>query len=183
MRLAVLGLLACALALGACGQVTGPPIEMSEYDRVPAYIAYPIVHRMTHEGVQKSTLTADTLFAYEDQGRWDFIGVRVTFNNEQGVEMGTLTALTGERELGNNRFVARGDVVLVGRNPNGVPWQLETEELHYDPSRAQVWSEVPFVRTFHGDVTRGSSFRSDDQFLNFHATDVTGRIPGLRFQF
>lgn len=131
-------------------------------------------------GVQAAVMQADTVYMYNDSSRADLRVVNVTMYDEAGRVRTTVVAESGEIHQVTEAMVARGNVVIVTDYGER---RIETEELHYDPQLNRIWSDVPFVMTHEGSVTRGASFRSDTQFQNFEATDFTGRIPGLRFQF
>ena len=50
--------------------------------------------------------------------------------------------------------------MLITRS-EGAGRRLETEELHYDTSTEEIWSDSTWVLDEGGQVSRGSSFRSD----------------------
>jgi hypothetical protein len=67
---------------------------------------------------------------------------------------------------------AFGDVVLLVHSDSS---RLESQEIHYDPSRDLIWSDSATVRTMRdGTVTRGSSFESDMSFENIVVRDPRG---------
>jgi LPS export ABC transporter protein LptC len=129
-------------------------------------IIFGMHHEMTKNGLRSAVLDSDTALLMENGQRFDLKGVHLRFYTDVGAESGTLTSRTGEYRVSSGSFIARGDVVLITKGENG-PRRLETEELHYDVSRDQIWSDKPFVVRENGQVTRGTSFRSDTRSQNW----------------
>jgi LPS export ABC transporter protein LptC len=175
-----LALLAMALLTTACDDGPGGPTGVG-YVSLPAdQVFVDVTQSLNTSGVRAALLRADTIYMFNDSAKAHLRVVDLTVYDDGGEVRTTVRSDRGELHTATEAMVARGNVVVV---TDGGQRRIETQELHYDPSRSRVWSDVPFVMTENGAVTRGLSFRSDDQFTNFEAVGATGRIPGLRFQF
>lgn len=175
----VRAILAVMLATAACDGPGGP--TGVGYVSLPADQVFVDVRQsLNTSGVQAALLRADTVYMFNDSAKAHLRVLDLTVYDETGEVRTTVRSERGELHTVTEAMVARGNVVVV---TDGGQRRIETEELHYDPSRRQVWSDVPFVMIENGAITRGRSFRSDDQFSTFEAVGATGRVPGLRFQF
>jgi LPS export ABC transporter protein LptC len=170
--------LAAVLALPGCESESTTPSAIKKVGELPAdVIIYGMHHEMTKSGLRSAVLDSDTALLVEAGQRYDLQGVHLRFFAENGAESGTLTSRTGEYRISNGSFVARGNVVLITQGTNG-PRRLETEELHYDVGRDQIWSDKPFTTTEKGQVTHGTSFRSDTKSQNW--TIQGARTEGMK---
>src|SRR5690606_1535107 len=160
MRLRKLGVLLMAFVLAACGDDASQSEVLSPDDLPPGDVTFGLTHVMTKDGVRSAILEADTAVQVDKGRLWDLRGVALQFFTESGAESGTLTSRTGEYVPHNGSFIARGDVVLITHSEQGSR-RLETEELHYDTSTEEIWSDSTWVLDEGGQVSRGSSFRSD----------------------
>lgn len=175
-------LLISALAVAACDPGSTTPSAVVDGQQLPAdQVIYGLHHVMTKEGIRSAVLNGDTAYLQEEGRRFDLVGVNLVFFKETGQESGTLTSETGEYDMSDGSFVARGDVVLITEGPDGTR-RLETDELHYDVSGDQLWSDRPFVMREGERVTRGSSFRSDARFERWSVTgaQTEGGVQGGR---
>jgi len=165
-------LVVTALTLSGCGSESTTPGTVTNVADLPAdNIIHGLIHRMTKDGIRTGELRGDTAFLFEADRRLDLQGVNLTFYGDNGQQTGTLTSETGEYRMGTGSFVARGSVVLITESPTGTR-RVETEELHYDVPGDELWSDVAFVMTESGRVTRGTSFRSDANFERWSVTDA-----------
>jgi LPS export ABC transporter protein LptC len=176
-RIALVAL--AALAVAACNGPTTPPT--SNYQSLPAdQVMYGMEHNVTNGGIRSAHMKADTAFMFNDSSTIHLRVVDLDVFTEQGTVRAELTSLTGELDQTTNRMVARGNVVLVVKGENGRT--IYTEELHYDPSQKQIWSDVKIRQVFpDGKENTATSFRADDQFKNFTAQNVTGSAGVIRF--
>lgn len=173
-------LVAAALAAASgCGSQSTTPAVITDESGVPAdNVILGVEHNMSKDGIRTGVLNSDTAYLFESTRKMDLRGVSLQFYADNGASSGNLTSLTGEYDIANGSFVARGDVLLVIGGPNG-DRRVETEELHYDVTTDRLWSEVPFVMRDASGTTRGSSFRSDAEFRNWSVTDARteGGLP------
>jgi LPS export ABC transporter protein LptC len=120
---------------------------------------------LNSEGVRESYMVFDTMLQWRDSLDYHLIGVNLTVNFEDGSERVRVTADQGRMDSRGDRFVARGNVVLVVPDEGR---RLESVELHYDPNAERIWSDSAFVMTVPGrNPVRGQSFTSDLTFENF----------------
>jgi len=117
------------------------------------------------EGIRESVLVFDTMYHWRDSVDYHLVGVDLTVNNEDGTERVHVTSREGRMDSRGERFLARGEVVLIVPSEGR---RLESEELHYDPNAERIWSDSAFVMTMTGrNPVRGRSFTSDLSFGNF----------------
>jgi LPS export ABC transporter protein LptC len=169
-----------AITLAACGGPTAPAAE--GYEPLAAdQVFIGVEHAITNAGVRTSLLKSDSTLMFEDSARVHLRGVNLDIFTETGELHATLTAETGELEQNSNLMVARGNVVLVihgGANAS----TIRTEELHYDPERRLVWSDMHTERVMQdGRRNTMDSFRVDDQFGSFQASGLRGDAGAIRF--
>ena len=172
-------MLAAALLAAGCGHDSTTPSATVDASEMPAdQVLFGLHHVMTKDGVRTAVLDSDTAYMKDEGRTFDLRVVRLRFFNESGQESGTLTSRTGEYNADTGVFVARGNAVLVTQGQQG-PRRLESEELHYDTRRDQLWSDLPFTLTEGGRVSRGTSFRTDSRFENWTVTQpkTTGGLP------
>lgn len=153
----LLGIIASTLS--ACERGPSTP-SVDRADLPHDDVIFGLHHVVTKNGVRSAVLRSDTAYLEENGQRFDLTGVNLQFYTETGAESGTLTSRTGEYDVKTGSFVARKDVVLITRGPQGER-RIETEELVFDVATDQVRSDKPFVMTQDGTVTRGDSFTSD----------------------
>lgn len=173
MRLRSLATVSLIVVLGACDDSTTP--LTGEYEPLPAdQVATNVNHLFTSEGVRRAQLRADTAFVFNDSSVTHLRGVTLEMYDDQGGLSSTLTSEEGEYNTKSQKTVARGDVVLVVHGPSGRT--IWTEELHYDPQRKRIWSDV-YTRMLMttGEELHGEKFTVDDQFVNFDITGGAGR--------
>lgn len=169
---------AAALGLLACQGTTAP--VATDTETLPAdQVMYGMEHFMTNGGVRAAHLRSDTAYVFNDSTGIQLRNVDVDIFTETGTVRATLTSAAGELDRITNKMVARGDVVL---RVTGVEARtVYTEELHYDPTTKMVWSDVATRFVFpDGRVNTADSFRVDDGFRNFRATNLQGSTGVLR---
>jgi LPS export ABC transporter protein LptC len=167
----ILALSICVVFAACADDSTTPSVGDEEFALPADGLAEGVEHRITKAGVVTGILNADTAYIHENGRRYDLFGVRVTFNTEQGVPNGTLTSETADYNTAEGIFIARRNVVLLIPGPEGER-RLETEELHYEITRDQIYTLNDFVLHEAGRVTRGTSFRTDSKFRLWEVTGV-----------
>jgi hypothetical protein len=83
---------------------------------------------MTHNGVTRGILRADSAFVYEEGMRLELRGVRAALEGPTGLALGALTAKEGVVTLANSRITLRGTVEITGTNGR----QLQTPAVSFD---------------------------------------------------
>jgi LPS export ABC transporter protein LptC len=180
MKMRFVGLaLFASLALAACQGESTSPAAVADAAELPAdQVIYGLRHNMSKDGIRTGVLRSDTAFLFEAGRKLDLRAVELRFYGDTGAETGKLTSRTGEYDIATGSFVARGDAVLITQGPEGER-RLETEELHYDVRRDELWSDAPFVLRENGRVTEGQSFRSDSRFRTWSVSGARteGGLP------
>ena len=166
------------LVLLGCETQAEPPVASGEVASMDAdQVMFGVEYFVTGNGVVRGVLRSDTAFMYEDSALVRVRPVNLTLYGEQGDTAGVVTARSGLLNTRTQVMVANGDVVVqeVGGD------RIETDELHFDPNRDRVWSEV--ATTIHRDGTelRGSGFTSNTQLTDTRIETPRGRVEGLQF--
>jgi LPS export ABC transporter protein LptC len=173
-------------ALAGCGGDSANPSEvLSPGDLPEGDMMFGLDHVMTNQGVRSVLLAADTAFLQQNGKRYDLRAVHLTFFDEIGAESGTLTSRAALYTPDTGSFIARDSVVLTTQSPKGTR-VLETEELHYDVSTEEMWSDSSWVMNDAGSLSRGRSFRSNLKGDSWTATgliteDITTGDSGPTF--
>jgi LPS export ABC transporter protein LptC len=118
-------------------------------------------HVITARGVKKAVLVAEQLQFYNGVGKVFGDTIQVSFFDDAGTFQSMLTALEGEMNQRTDDMIARGNVVVRGSGS-----VIRTEELHYDPRRNLVTSEVATEINQQGNVIRGQGVESDPALTN-----------------
>lgn len=113
-------------------------------------------HIITIEGVKKALLNAEQLYFYNDTGKVYGDTIQVNFYDEAGAFVSMLTAKTGEMDQSSQMMIARGDVVVRGRES-----VIRTEELTYDPAQNRISSDQPTDILQRGNQIRGEGVEAD----------------------
>ncbi|MEX2584451.1 MAG: LPS export ABC transporter periplasmic protein LptC [Gemmatimonadota bacterium] len=164
------------LTLAACGRETTTPSSEFETFELPAdLIAENVRTVLTNSGIRTAVLVSDTAYIFEEDRSHELRGVNMTFFAENGAEAGTLRSNAGNYNMGTGVFVARGDVLLITEGPSGER-RLETELLRYDVRGDSISTDRDFVLHDDGQVSRGTSFKSDAQFRTWEV--VGARTEG-----
>jgi LPS export ABC transporter protein LptC len=129
-------------------------------------------------GSLRARIHADTAYIWEDSARIVMFPVEVKLYDEFGAQTATLTADEGELDSNTNKMVARGNVVLVTTEDDR---RILTEELHYDPRRSRIWSDVHTV-LFEGESrVEGSGFEASDDMSDVEVFESTGENIEIEF--
>lgn len=171
---------AFAAALAACGGGEDPVAERTLGD-LPAeadQVVFDIEYYMNDLGVMRAHLRADTAYVWEDSARTVLFPVELTLYDRNGAETAHLTADEGEVQTGTNKTVARGNVVLVTTEGDR---RIMTEELHYDPRRGQIWSDVRTVMLEGDSRLEGAGFRANNEMTDVEVFESTGENIEIEF--
>lgn len=171
-------LLAATLVAGACETQAEPPVASADVANMEAdQVMFGVEHFVTGNGVVRGVLRSDTAFMYEDSALVRVRPVNLTLYDEQGDTAGTVVARSGVLNTRTQVMVATGDVVVQEIAGD----RIETEELHFDPNRDRVWSEVATVIHRQGSVLRGSGFTSNTQLTDTRLDSPRGEVQGIEF--
>ena len=167
-----------ASLLAACEQQTEPPVVGEDIATMGAdQIMYEVEHFVTGNGIVRGKLVSDTAFMYEDSALVRVRPVDLTLYDEQGAVAGEVTAVSGVLNTRTQIMVATGNVIVqeIGGD------RIETEELHFDPNRDRVWSEVATTIYRDGSVLHGSGFTSNTELTDTRLDTPRGTVEGLEF--
>ena len=171
-------MLALAPVLAACGPdaPAAPVVPMAETDATQR--TYGLNLKLSDGGILKADLFGDTAYQRPNTRVTELRGVKLTFYDKQGKNPGKLTSKTGEYDEATQIMIARGNVVLVTRNPQGVQRTIRSEELHYDQRGDRVWSERETIVEEAGRVFTSQGFNSDTRFTNVQGRG--GKASGVQ---
>lgn len=160
-------------AVAACNQpletrVAGADVQEMEASNV----FFGMTSYLTSSGVREGRVQADTAYMFADSAVALLRRMTITFYDEDGREIATVTGQRGRWRQDDDAMVARGDVVLLVYADSS---RIESQEIHYDPNAERIWSDSATVQTLQdGTVTSGSSFESDITFENILIRDIRG---------
>lgn len=175
-HLAVLWL-AAALVAG-CGGGEDPVDEHGFRDLPADHVAWDLDTDIKDLGALRARVHADTAYIWEDSARMVMVPVEVQLFDENGRPTAVLTADEGELDSNTNHMIARGNVVLVTVDDER---RILTEELHYEPRRGRIWSDVR-TEIFQGETrVEGSGFRSNEDLTDIEVFDSTGENIEIEF--
>ena len=160
-------------ALAACGDEAATPVASEDVLGIEAdNVAFGMSSYMTAQGIREGRVIADTAFFFADSAKAKLHGMTIEFFFPDGRRRATVTGKTGEWDQNTDRMSAWGDVVLVVHEDGR---KIESQELHYDPTRDRIWSDSATVQTERGGaVTRGTAFESDMEFKNLRIANIRG---------
>lgn len=164
----------------ACDKPVDTPVAADALQEIAAdQVVYGMTSYLTSTGVRQGRVDADTAYAYNDSSTLSIVGMHAVFYDDNGRERAHVTADAGELDRRSDRMVARGNVILIvaadGR-------KIESAELNYDPDRDLIWSDSATVQTLpNGQVTRGTSFKSDLEFKNVQIANPRGAVGKIIF--
>ena len=167
-----------AVGLAACGGGEDP-VSGSGFRDLPAdHVVLELDMDIKDMGALRARLHADTAYMWEDSAKTLLFPVDLKLYDENGAQTGHLTADQGEHDTETNQMFAQGNVVLVTADGDR---RILTEELHYDPRRERIWSDVHTVM-FEGDSRiEGSGFRSNAAMTDVEVFESTGQNIEIEF--
>lgn len=172
-------LAAAVAAFGAACAAEGDPVSEHGFRDLPAdHVVWELDTDIKDMGSLRARIHADTAYIWEDSARTLMFPVEVTLYDENGAQTAHLTANEGELDSNTNKMVARGNVVLITEAEGR---RLLTEELHYDPRRGRIWSEVHTVMYQGETKLEGTGFRANETMTDIEVFESTGE--NLEFEF
>ncbi len=165
----------CVVGLAACGDeaptpVADPDLRSLESDGV----FYEMETYLRQDGIRSGILRADSAYQFSDSAKTYLWAMDMTLFYEDGRDRAWIKADSAVLETRTEQLVARGNVVAEVAD-EGI--RIESPELQYDPTGAQIWTDSSVVLTQNGAVQRGTCFRSDLQFTNWEICSPVGDIP------
>ena len=166
---------ACAFAVLACNNGVRPTATITAADTADQVLVN-MTHYVTHDGVVRARVEADTAFFYQPIQAAELRTVRITFYDTDGRETSTMSAREGTYHWANGDMEGRGKVVVIGASDGRT---LRSEVMRYRREANEVSSDLPFVFDAPGRHVEGQGFTSDPNFSNVVAKQPTG--TGGRF--
>lgn len=176
-RLAVLAAMIAVVA-AACAEGEDPVDERGYRDLPADHVVWDLDTDIKDMGSLRARIHADTAYIWEDSARTLMFPVEIRLFDDNGAQTAHLTAREGEHNTNTDRMVARGNVVLVTEEDGR---RLLTEELHYDPRRGRIWSDVATVMHQGDTRVEGSGFRANEDMSDIEVFGSTGENLELEF--
>jgi LPS export ABC transporter protein LptC len=162
---------AAVLVLAACGGNEDPVAEHRYRDLPADQEVLDLDTDIKDMGALRARLHADTAHIWEDSARTVMFPVDLKLYDQDGALTAHLTADEGELDSQTNNMFARGNVVLVSADSTR---RILTEELHYDPQRGRIWSDVHTV-LFEGETRlEGAGFTANSDMTDVEVFESTG---------
>jgi LPS export ABC transporter protein LptC len=159
------------LLLAACEDTGVRPTTTVQASDSADQVLEGFSHYVTHNGILRSRVDADTAFFFEPTQMNELHHLKVVFFDVKGAESSTLTAKRGTYRWQDGSMQASGNVVVV--SPDGR--RLATEVLKYDNGTNTILTDRHFTFDRGEEHLEGNSFRSDPDFKNV----VTDRPRGV----
>jgi len=170
--------MAVAAATAACGGSQDTVLGGAFRDLPADQVVLDLDTDIKDMGALRARLHADTAYIWEDSAKTMMFPVDLKLYDKNGAETAHLTADEGELHSQTNQMVARGNVVLV--TVDGAR-RILTEELHYDPQRERIWSDVHSIM-FEGESRlEGSGFEANSDMTDVKVYDSTGENIQIEF--
>lgn len=169
MRLFVLAV-ACLSAL-ACRKKTPPPVVAGPSLADSAeQVLYDVRSPITHSGVKRGEMFADTIFVFRDQTLFVMRRVRATFNTEIGTQNGSLKGDHGTYDLRTQVLEGFGNVVVTSTKGE----RLSSNHLKYNQAANEISSDSAYTLVRNNEVQRGIGFVSDPNLAVFRCLRSCG---------
>lgn len=147
--------LAALLLVAACGEQEPPGTRRQLQDLPADHVALAVSTPIWENGALRARVHGDTVYTWEESARMMLVPLEVELFDAGGAPTGLLTANRGELDTRTHLMSARGSVVLVSADSTR---RILTGELHYDPARDRIWSDVPTVLLEGEPRHEGSGF-------------------------
>jgi len=179
----LVALLACFLcagaAMGACSKTKQPPVSPKSAADSAEQIGFGVRTLLTANGVQKGELTADTMYVYNDQTKFDFRNARVKFNTETGAPNGTMRADRGIYDTRTQVLEGFGNVVVTTLDGK----RLTSPHVKFNQLANEVSSDTSFVVNAGNKEQTGIGFTADPNLTHFRCLKACGgrgafNLPG-----
>lgn len=158
-------------------------IENLNKQSVEIEVAHDIMSYYSKGGKVNAILTAPLLYRYLDREPYVVLnhGLRVEFFNDSLQAASVLTAKTGEYFSNNNKILVKDSVVVVNKKGE----RLECQELYWDASKEQFYTDKPVKITTADEVIYGDGLRANQDFtwheiIHPHNSQIrvsTGNMP------
>lgn len=166
---------AAVLALAACRETTKPPVvgDAALADSADQ-IAFDVRMNMTHSGVKRGELFADTMYVFNNQTRFLLRPARANFHTDQGLPNGNLRGDRGTYDMQTKILEGFGNVVVVSTKGE----RLTSPHLRYVEATNQVSSDSAYRLLRKGpngdEIQTGVGFTSDPNLVRFKCKSACG---------
>ena len=156
--------LATLATLSACNRSTQPPVaeEMAFADSAEQ-VLFDVRSLLTHRGVKRGEMFADTVFVFDDQTKFELRVVRANFSTETGAPNGTLRGDRGTYSTRTKVLEGFGNVVVTSTDGK----RLTSNHLKFSENVNEIASDSAFVYREQDKVQRGVGFRTDPNLIVF----------------
>jgi len=161
---------ALVLTVLACNNGVRPTATITAADTADQVLV-DMTHYVTHDGVVRARVEADTAFFYQPVQRAEMRTVRITFYDPDGRATSTMSAREGTYHWASGDMEGRGRVVVIGASDGRT---LRSEVMRYRRDANEVASDLPFVFDAPGRHVEGEGFTSDPDFRNVVAKRPRG---------
>jgi LPS export ABC transporter protein LptC len=164
------------LALVACRKATKPPVvgEAAMADTADQ-ILFDVRSPITHSGVKRGEMYADTIYVYRDQTLFVMRRVKANFNNDLGAPNGNLKGDRGTYDLRTQVLEGYGNVVVTSTRGE----RLTSNHLRYNQALNEISSDSAYTMVRNNETQRGIGFRSDPNLNVFRCLrSCGGSAPG-----
>ncbi len=170
--LRVAAALGSATVAAACTETGARPGVLTTAADTADQTLLKVRHIITRDGIQKSLVEADTAYYYEGSQTFELRVVVVTFYDRDGAPTSTLTSHEGTYQTMTGVMEGRGKVVV--RSTDGTR-TLKSEQLHYDPGKNEISSEVFYTFDQGTSHLEGVGFTSDPNIQRTKTGSPRGR--------
>lgn len=174
-----LAIIALAL-LAACGRGAEVPTGEEPKELQADKVVTGMRHFITANGVRQALLLADTAFFFDETKPIELRKVELTIFNAAGEVAATVTSESALIDPRTEKVDAKGNVVVVSPEEDQ---RIESDELHYDPAKDRIWSDLPTTYIRNGRITHGDGFTSDGRGENVRVTSPRGHVDAPRLGF
>lgn len=161
-----------AVSLAACRDKVTPPALVGDAALTDSadQVALDVRMSMTHSGVKRGDLFADTMYVLDSQNRFLLRKVRANFNTELGVANGNLRGDRGIYDTRTKILEGLGNVVIVSTKGE----RLTSQQVRFTEATNQVSSDSAYRLVKQDEIQTGVGFTSDPNLKVFKCKSQCG---------
>jgi LPS export ABC transporter protein LptC len=170
--------LTAAFLVSCSGEHTVKELEEhnKERDSLSVEVARDVKITYTDDAILRAKIAAPVMRRFPDKEnpRLEMPkGVKANFFDEYGDIQSSLTARYAMHYQLDDRIEIRDSVVVINKNDE----EIKTDELIWDKKLRRVTSDKPVrVRIRNEKIIKAEGFESDETFMNYKFTKVTGIV-------
>lgn len=158
------------VSLAACGRRTPPPVVADAVADSAEQVIYDGWFLLTHSGVKRGELWADTMYVFNDQSKFLLKQIRGKFNTETGAPNGTIKGDRGTYDRRLGILEGFGNVEIVSTDGR----RLRSNHLKYVQAKNEVSSDSAYTLVRGSETQRGIGFVSDPNLTRFRCLRACG---------